>query len=271
MTVPHGGAAAIFRDFETGSSGPLHKPLKGDLRDWGAYIEAIVAVMDGLSPSANGVSLIEAANYAAMRTLLGLGTAALKATTGSLSGSANLPTDLAVQNYVTAAIAAISASPIQYSGSIATTSGTQIDFTGIPNWVSRVTVLFNAVSFAGTAYPVVQIGDSGGIEASGYAAYGSVMRNSSSATVASSTEFPIYDSAKSAGSELSGRMTISKISGTTWVADGVFGDDDGGHSLYNMAGSKTLTGTLDRLRITSSTWATSPDTFDNGRINLQFE
>lgn len=42
MSAPHGGAANIFRDFDTGTSGPLHKPAKSDLRDWGGAIEADV-------------------------------------------------------------------------------------------------------------------------------------------------------------------------------------------------------------------------------------
>jgi hypothetical protein len=42
MSAPHGGAASIFRDFETGTTGPLHKPSKPEVRDWGKAIESLV-------------------------------------------------------------------------------------------------------------------------------------------------------------------------------------------------------------------------------------
>ena len=50
----------------------------------------------------------------------------------------------------------------------ATTSGTSIDFTGIPAGVKRVTLLGHSVSGSGTDEFMVQLGDSGGIETSGY-------------------------------------------------------------------------------------------------------
>jgi len=49
---------------------------------------------------------------------------------------------------------------------VASTSGTSIDFTSIPSWVKRVTVMFAGVSTNGTGSYLIQIGDSGGIETS---------------------------------------------------------------------------------------------------------
>jgi hypothetical protein len=48
------------------------------------------------------------------------------------------------------------------------TSGTSIDFTGIPSWVKRVTVMFQGVSTSGTSAVDVRLGTSGGIQATGY-------------------------------------------------------------------------------------------------------
>ena len=47
------------------------------------------------------------------------------------------------------------------------TSGTAIDFTGIPSWVKRITVMFNGVSTNGTSNLLLQIG-AGSVTTSGY-------------------------------------------------------------------------------------------------------
>jgi len=54
------------------------------------------------------------------------------------------------------------------SGTAATVSGTSVDFTGIPSWVKRITVMFIGVSTSGTSNILVQLGDSGGVETTGY-------------------------------------------------------------------------------------------------------
>jgi hypothetical protein len=42
------------------------------------------------------------------------------------------------------------------------------DFTSIPSWVKRITVMLNEVSTNGTSEVILQIGDSGGIETVSY-------------------------------------------------------------------------------------------------------
>jgi len=54
------------------------------------------------------------------------------------------------------------------TGTAVTASGTSIDFTGIPSWVKRITVMFDGVSVSGTSRVMVQLGDSGGVETTGY-------------------------------------------------------------------------------------------------------
>ena len=57
--------------------------------------------------------------------------------------------------------------PIVSGTAVASTSGTSIDFTGIPSWVKRITVMLNGVSTSGTSIVQVQIG-SGSPTTSGY-------------------------------------------------------------------------------------------------------
>ena len=53
---------------------------------------------------------------------------------------------------------------------VATTSGTAIDFTGIPAGVKRITVMFNGVSTNGTSNYLLQLG-SGSVQTTGYSSY----------------------------------------------------------------------------------------------------
>ncbi len=66
MSAPHGGAATIFRDFEVGTSGTLHKPVKSDVRDWGAWLEALEATLTGAN-----VNTIAATAYTVLATDIG--------------------------------------------------------------------------------------------------------------------------------------------------------------------------------------------------------
>ena len=47
--------------------------------------------------------------------------------------------------------------PIVSGTAVASTSGTSIDFTSIPSWVKRITVMFNGVSLTGTDALLIQL------------------------------------------------------------------------------------------------------------------
>ena len=144
------------------------------------------------------------------------------------------------------------------------TSGTSIDFTSIPSWVKRITVMFNGVSTNGTSVPIIQIGDSGGFETSGYT--GSVANNGASATNFS-TGFALVGSSTLAALTQSGHIVITNISGNIWIASINLGRTDSA-MVFNGAGNKTLSDVLDRVRITT---VNGTDTFDAGSINILYE
>jgi len=142
---------------------------------------------------------------------------------------------------------------------VASTSGTSIDFTGIPLWVKRVTIMFNGVSTNGSSNVHVQLGDSGGVETSGYVAAGEQQNTQ----VAYTTGFGIpYNTSTNL---LTGIFEIAFFNGTTYVTSGILGTQA---TCGSMQGSKTLTGTLDRVRITT---VNGTDTFDAGSINILYE
>jgi len=148
----------------------------------------------------------------------------------------------------------------------ATTSGTSKDFTGIPAWVKRITVMFDGVSTSGSSNLQIQLGDSGGIETTGYISVGTYLGTSTSGS-SYTTGFGFL----SAGSTnvLSGLVIISLLNNNTFVATGDMAGSGGAAGFrYGTSGSKTLSATLDRIRITT---VTGTDTFDAGSINIMYE
>jgi hypothetical protein len=153
--------------------------------------------------------------------------------------------------------------PIVSGTAVTTTGVASVDFTSIPSWVKRITVMFNGLSFNGTSIPMVQLGDAGGFEITGYAGAAWIANTTNTAM---SSGFII--SGASDGSYIySGAMTISLIGSNTWVASGTFGLT-GAVVVAVMGGTKTLSATLDRVRITTVGGA---NTVDAGTINILYE
>jgi hypothetical protein len=149
-------------------------------------------------------------------------------------------------------------------GTAVTASGTSVDFTGIPSWVRRITVMFSGVSTNGTSEMLVQIGDSGGIETTGYdAIYGAII-TSTAGTGNATTGFTLGVS--TAATTRSGLVTITNLSGNIWVSSGNLYETTARIAL--IAGGKTLSATLDRVRITT---VNGTDSFDAGTINILYE
>lgn len=147
------------------------------------------------------------------------------------------------------------------TGTAVSASGTSVDFTGIPSWVKRITVMFAGVSTNGASNYIVQLGDSGGIEVSGYlGAYGNT-----AASASGTTGFGIYSGGS--GVVFHGSMFISNITENSWIASHSMGRSDN-PSLSSGGGSKSLSATLDRIRITT---VNGTDTFDAGTINIIYE
>lgn len=155
------------------------------------------------------------------------------------------------------------------SGTVqASTSGTSIDFTGIPSWVKRVTVMFNGVSLSGSATILVQIG-SGSVSTSGFTSNGAYSGTSNQAGgVTSTAGFVIF--AGTASNVVAGTLSIYLLTATTYISSHVFAMTQGA-SLYSLQGggtSPSLSGALDRVRITTTN---GTDTFDAGSINIMYE
>jgi hypothetical protein len=148
---------------------------------------------------------------------------------------------------------------------VASTSGTSIDFTGIPSWVKRITVMFSGVSTSGTSSIQVQIG-SGSVTTSGYASTGTVYGGLNTTTGSTISSGFILATTTAADSD-SGIATLVLITGNTWVLSSNVSKTVGNY-LYAAAGTIALGGVLDRVRITT---VNGTDTFDAGSINILYE
>jgi hypothetical protein len=149
----------------------------------------------------------------------------------------------------------------------ASTSGTSIDFTGIPSEVKQIVITFSGVSTSGTSQPMVQIGDSGGIEPTGYLGSCATVTTAGNAATLFTTGFGVVGN-WSAASVFHGIMELSLLSSSafTWCAK-VGGGRSDSAAAFSGGGSKSLSAELDRVRITTVGGA---DTFDAGTINIAY-
>ena len=150
--------------------------------------------------------------------------------------------------------------------SVATTSGTSIDFTSIPSWVKRITVMLNGVSTSGSSLVILQLGSTT-FTTSGYNGSVGSMGNgvTSFCAVVTNGLGTVYGGA--AADTRFGGIIITNVSGNTWVSMSSVG-------LNNTtfcgcgAGSIALSGVLDRVRLTT---VNGTDTFDAGSVNILYE
>jgi len=150
----------------------------------------------------------------------------------------------------------------------ASTSGTSIDFTGIPAWVERITVMLQGVSTSGTSLPQIQIG-SGSFSTSGYASAANYGVGAGQNTGTVTTGFILEPSGGASAANLrSGAFILNLIGSNTWLAQGNIYHSSIGFCIQNAGISPALSGALDRIRITT---VLSVDTFDAGSINILYE
>jgi len=147
---------------------------------------------------------------------------------------------------------------------VATTSGTSIDFTGIPAGVKRVTVSLNKVSTNGTANLLVQIGAGGVVETSGYEGHA----DAGASTGAITTVGVPLTFSNAAGNLRVGGATLVHLGNNLWVSTSVIIDAPASPVVSIGASVKTLAGVLDRVRLTT---VNGTDAFDAGSVNISWE
>lgn len=151
---------------------------------------------------------------------------------------------------------------------VASTSGASIDFTSIPSWVKRITVMLGGVSTNGASATIIQVG-AGSFTTSGYScACASGINAASPSVLTPSNGFQIIaEVGASATYVRQGIVTLTNISSNLWVASGTGSETVGGR-FWVLGGTISLGGVLDRVRLTTSG---GTDTFDAGTVNILYE
>jgi len=153
--------------------------------------------------------------------------------------------------------------PLTLATAVNSTSGTSIDFTGIPNWVDKITIMFNRVSTNASSALLIQIG-AGSITNTGYVS----QRWSGSGSGVVTSGFDVGGTAGAANS-LSGMILLNLVSGNLWVSSSnlnYMNTTSGG--WVSSGSSPALSGALDRVRITT---VAGSDVFDAGSINILYQ
>ena len=161
-------------------------------------------------------------------------------------------------------------SDIRLSTKQASTSGVAINFNSIPSWVRRITVMLDGVSTNGASNPIIQIGDSGGVETSGYLGSAMLATNGSTTIAASFTTGFGLNAATASTTVLHGIAILELVDSATntWSFSFAGSRTTDGAGAICSGGTKSLSATLDRISITT---VGGTETFDAGNINITME
>ena len=145
---------------------------------------------------------------------------------------------------------------------VATTSGTSHDFT-IPAGTRQITIMLSGVSANGTSPLLVQLGDSGGVETTGYDS-----RCDRTGAGAESTAGFILNDAGNAGAAFYGQLILSLVDAATflWVGSGSIQNSTQAN-VWMFAGGKATSAATTTVRLTT---VNGSDTFDAGSVNVNY-
>lgn len=149
------------------------------------------------------------------------------------------------------------------------TSGTAVEFTGIPSGRKRIEFLLDGVSHNGTSPVIIQIGGTGGFQGTGYASGGASIGNGPFVAALNGTNGFIIEGESATTSIRDGKVSLSLVDPATnaWVASYSIGRSDGAGVTLG-GGSVTLASELDRIRMTT---VTGTNTFDLGVVGVNHE
>lgn len=189
----------------------------------------------------------------------------------AFTGVPSAPTQASLDNSTKLATTAYVDRKFSKGTAVATTSGTSIDFTGIPAWAKRITVLFDKVSINNADKILLRVG-SGSVATTGYTSTCSALYSSGDGVgngIATNTTGFLFDTNDGAFA-LSGSLEIFNLNGNLYVSNGTIGSTTGGATPMNQiqTGSVTLSGLLDRIRLTT---ISGTAVFDSGSVNIMYE
>lgn len=179
----------------------------------------------------------------------------------SSDNDTSLPTTAAVRDYVDGRTVL---------SAVQNASGTAVNFTSIPAGTKEIAVTGVGISTNGSSTPIVQLGDSGGYETTGYVGGVAGLTSTNIVVSASSTSGFLITNSVAASSFVTFTITLRlhNASTNTWLCELAGVRDDLPAVVTTGASSKSLSATLDRLRITATNGS---DTFDAGSFSIIYK
>lgn len=224
---------------------------------------SISGLSSGLAVASGGTGRT---TLTANNVILGNGTTAVNFVAPSTSGNVLTSNGTTWTSATPASV--VNGTSIVRATAITTTSGTAVNFTSIPAWVKRITVMINGVSTNGAAVVICRVGN-GTAQTSGYVAACALTANANATLTAQTTGF-FYVSQNNTASDIRyGSFTLTNITGNTWIQSGsvgtIFSTAQNGSQVF---GKVDLSGILNVLQITTSN---GTDSFDAGSVNIMYE
>lgn len=200
-----------------------------------------------------------ATSLTANAVLIGNGTSAITAVSPTTAGNVLFTTDGSTWT---------ATQKITQGTSVSPTTSTIIDFTSIPSWVKRISMMFNAVAINGSSRPVVRLGTSGGIVSTGYSGTQYGVAATGGAFFNISNGFDLIDNGSAvSGMIFHGIITIDNISSNIWSASFVGGLSNGAVMEF-MGASVNIGATLTSVRLTTQNGTVQ---FTGGTVNILYE
>ena len=149
----------------------------------------------------------------------------------------------------------------------ATTSGSDFTFSGIPSGTKRVYMIFEEVVISGSDDWLIQLGDGGGIETSGYTSSSTSHTTANVIANATSTSGFVMDNNSGSSSTLTGAFCFELTDSTnnTWIGHSVL--ESYTNQTITSGGSKSLSAAITQIKLDT----TGSNTFTAGSINITYE